>query len=43
MREWVYADKPSTVLGEAEWRYFEKRGTLADARARRATGAACSA
>jgi len=27
MREWVYADSPSTVLGEAEWRYFEKRGT----------------
>ena len=27
MREWVYADQPSTVLGEAEWRYFERRGT----------------
>jgi hypothetical protein len=27
MREWVYADAPSTVLGEAEWRYFERRGT----------------
>jgi predicted unusual protein kinase regulating ubiquinone biosynthesis (AarF/ABC1/UbiB family) len=27
MREWVYADSPSTVLGEAEWRYFEGRGT----------------
>ena len=27
MREWVYADPPSTVLGEAEWRYFETRGT----------------
>jgi len=27
MREWVYADKPSTVLGAAEWRYFAKRGT----------------
>jgi predicted unusual protein kinase regulating ubiquinone biosynthesis (AarF/ABC1/UbiB family) len=27
MREWVYADPPSTVLGEAEWRYFESRGT----------------
>ncbi len=27
MREWVYADRPSTVLGEAEWRYFESRGT----------------
>ena len=33
MREWVYADPPSTVLGEAEWRYFERRGTSADARA----------
>ena len=28
MREWVYADPPSTVLGEAEWRYFERRGTV---------------
>jgi predicted unusual protein kinase regulating ubiquinone biosynthesis (AarF/ABC1/UbiB family) len=27
MREWVYADPPSTVLGEADWRYFGKRGT----------------
>jgi predicted unusual protein kinase regulating ubiquinone biosynthesis (AarF/ABC1/UbiB family) len=27
MREWIYADPPSTVLGEAEWRYFERRGT----------------
>jgi hypothetical protein len=27
MREWVYADPPSTVLGEAEWRYFDRRGT----------------
>ena len=27
MREWVYADPPSTVLGQAEWSYFEKRGT----------------
>jgi predicted unusual protein kinase regulating ubiquinone biosynthesis (AarF/ABC1/UbiB family) len=27
MREWVYADPAATVLGEAEWRYFEKRGT----------------
>jgi predicted unusual protein kinase regulating ubiquinone biosynthesis (AarF/ABC1/UbiB family) len=26
MREWVYADPPSTVLGEAEWRHFERRG-----------------
>src|SRR5215207_4534948 len=28
IREWVYADRPSTVLGEAEWRYFERRGTV---------------
>ena len=28
MREWIYADSPSTVLGEAEWRYFERRGTV---------------
>ena len=28
MREWVYADPPSTVLGEAEWRYFENRGIV---------------
>jgi predicted unusual protein kinase regulating ubiquinone biosynthesis (AarF/ABC1/UbiB family) len=27
MREWVYADPPTTVLGEAEWQYFERRGT----------------
>jgi predicted unusual protein kinase regulating ubiquinone biosynthesis (AarF/ABC1/UbiB family) len=27
MREWVYAEPPSTVLGEAEWRYFASRGT----------------
>jgi predicted unusual protein kinase regulating ubiquinone biosynthesis (AarF/ABC1/UbiB family) len=27
MREWLYADPPSTVLGGAEWRYFERRGT----------------
>jgi predicted unusual protein kinase regulating ubiquinone biosynthesis (AarF/ABC1/UbiB family) len=27
MREWVYADPPSTVLGEAEWIYFERKGT----------------
>jgi predicted unusual protein kinase regulating ubiquinone biosynthesis (AarF/ABC1/UbiB family) len=26
MREWVYADPPSTVLGEQEWEYFESRG-----------------
>ncbi len=28
MREWIYADPPATVLGEAEWRYFEKRGIV---------------
>src|SRR5919109_3021054 len=27
MREWVYADPPSTVLGEVEWRFFEQQGT----------------
>jgi hypothetical protein len=27
MREWVYADPASTVLGEVEWRFFERRGT----------------
>jgi predicted unusual protein kinase regulating ubiquinone biosynthesis (AarF/ABC1/UbiB family) len=27
MREWVYADPPSTVLGEVEWRFFVGRGT----------------
>ena len=27
MREWVYADPPSTVLGEVEWRFFDRRGT----------------
>jgi predicted unusual protein kinase regulating ubiquinone biosynthesis (AarF/ABC1/UbiB family) len=26
MREWVYADPPSTELGEQEWAYFESRG-----------------
>jgi hypothetical protein len=26
MREWVYADSPSTELGEQEWEYFEGRG-----------------
>ncbi len=26
IREWVYGDEPSTVLGAAEWRYFERRG-----------------
>jgi predicted unusual protein kinase regulating ubiquinone biosynthesis (AarF/ABC1/UbiB family) len=27
LREWLYGEAPSTVLGEAEWRYFERRGT----------------
>ncbi len=27
IREWVYAEPASTVLGAAEWRYFERRGT----------------
>jgi predicted unusual protein kinase regulating ubiquinone biosynthesis (AarF/ABC1/UbiB family) len=26
MREWIYADPPSTELGEREWEYFEGRG-----------------
>lgn len=26
MREWVYADPPSTELGKEEWEYFEERG-----------------
>jgi predicted unusual protein kinase regulating ubiquinone biosynthesis (AarF/ABC1/UbiB family) len=26
MREWVYADPPSTELGEEHWAYFESRG-----------------
>jgi hypothetical protein len=26
MREWVYADPPSTELGELEWEHFEARG-----------------
>jgi predicted unusual protein kinase regulating ubiquinone biosynthesis (AarF/ABC1/UbiB family) len=26
MREWVYADPPSTELGEQEWEFFEARG-----------------
>jgi len=26
MREWIYADPPSTELGEQEWEYFEGRG-----------------
>ena len=25
-REWIYADPPSTELGEQEWAYFESRG-----------------
>jgi hypothetical protein len=25
-REWVYADRPVTELGEQEWEYFEERG-----------------
>jgi predicted unusual protein kinase regulating ubiquinone biosynthesis (AarF/ABC1/UbiB family) len=25
-REWIYADPPSTELGEQEWAYFEERG-----------------
>jgi predicted unusual protein kinase regulating ubiquinone biosynthesis (AarF/ABC1/UbiB family) len=25
-REWIYADPPSTELGEQEWEYFEGRG-----------------
>jgi predicted unusual protein kinase regulating ubiquinone biosynthesis (AarF/ABC1/UbiB family) len=28
IREWVYGDPPATVLGGAEWRYFERRGTM---------------
>jgi predicted unusual protein kinase regulating ubiquinone biosynthesis (AarF/ABC1/UbiB family) len=27
-REWVYADPPSTELGEQEWEYFESRGVI---------------
>jgi hypothetical protein len=27
VREWVYGDQPSTVLGEVEWRYFQRKGT----------------
>jgi predicted unusual protein kinase regulating ubiquinone biosynthesis (AarF/ABC1/UbiB family) len=26
LREWVYADAPSTELGRLEWEYFEERG-----------------
>jgi predicted unusual protein kinase regulating ubiquinone biosynthesis (AarF/ABC1/UbiB family) len=28
MREWVYADPPTTELGEQEWEYFEGRGVV---------------
>jgi predicted unusual protein kinase regulating ubiquinone biosynthesis (AarF/ABC1/UbiB family) len=28
MREWIYADPPSTELGELEWEYFEGRGVM---------------
>jgi len=28
MREWIYADSPSTPLGEEEWEYFEGRGVM---------------
>jgi len=28
MREWIYADPPSTPLGEEEWEYFEGRGVM---------------
>jgi predicted unusual protein kinase regulating ubiquinone biosynthesis (AarF/ABC1/UbiB family) len=28
MREWIYADPPSTELGEQEWEYFEGRGVM---------------
>jgi hypothetical protein len=27
MREWLFADPPSSKLGEKEWEYFEQRGT----------------
>jgi predicted unusual protein kinase regulating ubiquinone biosynthesis (AarF/ABC1/UbiB family) len=27
-REWVYADPPSTELGQQEWEYFEGRGVM---------------
>ena len=26
LREWVYAEAPSTELGRQEWEYFEERG-----------------
>ena len=35
MREWLFADPPSTELGEEEWAYFEERGTSQAARPRR--------
>jgi predicted unusual protein kinase regulating ubiquinone biosynthesis (AarF/ABC1/UbiB family) len=28
VREWVYADEPSTELGAQEWEYFTERGTV---------------
>jgi predicted unusual protein kinase regulating ubiquinone biosynthesis (AarF/ABC1/UbiB family) len=28
MREWIYADPPSTELGQQEWEYFEGRGVM---------------
>jgi hypothetical protein len=28
MREWVYAEEPSTPLGQQEWTYFEGRGVI---------------
>ncbi len=28
MREWIYADSPTTPLGEEEWEYFEGRGVM---------------
>ena len=28
VREWVYADEPSTELGQEEWRYFTERGVV---------------
>jgi predicted unusual protein kinase regulating ubiquinone biosynthesis (AarF/ABC1/UbiB family) len=28
MREWIYADPPSTELGGQEWEYFEGRGVM---------------
>jgi predicted unusual protein kinase regulating ubiquinone biosynthesis (AarF/ABC1/UbiB family) len=28
MREWIYADAPTTPLGKEEWEYFEGRGVV---------------